>query len=394
MSSNPAPGSTPRHSSKRTATEGSGKQLYHPSPSERIHACCLYLFNPTTDDHEERVHCFVFFVNLDTLLNPPAEWLKKSTPPQSPVFQSRTNTSPDSASDTEPDSPTFPLTTPSIFSQSAPASSQHPPPPPPEYLYFPMLSPAPTPPSMPFPSSQNMLSTHSLNAFAIYPPPAAVRAPSNSLVFAGPQSRKPTYVPWSTWGPQSTRWFKECLNTDWQHSIYGLRTVESVSVDKMKVQAAPRVPPADIQDGEPSTSSRQRPTGRSTTESHSIQIDGADTNGEVVGNGNAEEDDENVPIPQRFLRLRDYNPYAIMQTLEEENDNSKKGKNKMDWGSPRVVVEPSKTNVKGVFKEDITSWLPYVEVISEQTFEVTDVMMDDCRLLLLRVRLLSGLAPF
>jgi len=37
-----------------------------------------------------------------------------------------------------------------------------------------------------------------------------------------------------------------------------------------------------------------------------------------------------------------------------------------------------------VFKKDIVSWLPYTEVVSEETFEVTDVMMDDCRLLLLK----------
>lgn len=55
------------------------------------------------------------------------------------------------------------------------------------------------------------------------------------------------------------------------------------------------------------------------------------------------------------------------------------------WGKRRVVREPSITPVKGVFKKDIVSWLPYTEVVSEETFEVTDVMMDDCRLLLLKV---------
>lgn len=55
------------------------------------------------------------------------------------------------------------------------------------------------------------------------------------------------------------------------------------------------------------------------------------------------------------------------------------------WGKRRIVREPSITPVKGVFKKDIVSWLPYTEVVSEETFEVTDVMMDDCRLLLLKV---------
>jgi hypothetical protein len=57
----------------------------------------------------------------------------------------------------------------------------------------------------------------------------------------------------------------------------------------------------------------------------------------------------------------------------------------VQWGKRRVVREPSVTPVRGVFKRDVVSWLPYTEVVSEETFEVTDVMMDDCRLLLLKV---------
>jgi hypothetical protein len=62
------------------------------------------------------------------------------------------------------------------------------------------------------------------------------------------------------------------------------------------------------------------------------------------------------------------------------------GKASKSWSRRRVVREPSTTPVKGVFKQDIVSSLPYTEVVSEETFEVTDVMMDDCRLLLLKVR--------
>ena len=38
-----------------------------------------------------------------------------------------------------------------------------------------------------------------------------------------------------------------------------------------------------------------------------------------------------------------------------------------------------------MFKEDIMSSLPYVETVTDETFDVTDVMMDDGRLLLLKV---------
>jgi hypothetical protein len=58
------------------------------------------------------------------------------------------------------------------------------------------------------------------------------------------------------------------------------------------------------------------------------------------------------------------------------------------WRSPKVVTEVSRVPVNGVFKYDIMSSLPYVETVSDETYDVTDVMMDDSRVLLLKVSFL------
>jgi len=111
----------------------------------------------------------------------------------------------------------------------------------------------------------------------------------------------------------------------------------------------------------------------------------AGVNAATNANENNNTDPREPPLQWRFIRLRDYNPYAVMECLEEQGGNNRKGKHKANWNEPRAVTDPSTTLVKGVFKHDIVSCLPYVEVVSEEMFEVTDVMMDDCRLLLLRV---------
>jgi len=82
MSSNPAPGYVPRSLSdadRNNTTPGGNRQIYYPNPDERIHACCLYIFNPTVEENQNHhdVHSFVFFLNIQNLLNPPAAWLVK-----------------------------------------------------------------------------------------------------------------------------------------------------------------------------------------------------------------------------------------------------------------------------------------------------------------------------
>ncbi|KAJ7037948.1 hypothetical protein C8F04DRAFT_951990 [Mycena alexandri] len=128
-------------------------------------------------------------------------------------------------------------------------------------------------------------------------------------------------VPWEAWGPQNTRWFDEALSTDWQHALYGLKTVECIDPFNPTL---PRLGPA-----------------------------------------------------QRHLRLRDYNPYSLRASAHENGEDESR------W-TRRIVTTPSTTPSRGVFMHDIVSSLPYSEVISKEKFNVTDVMMDDCRVLLMQ----------
>jgi hypothetical protein len=214
MSCNPAAGYLPTH----PATYGEGTSLaenpmFYPRPDERIHACCLYVFNPTrVGDH---VHSFVFFVNIRTFLHP-------------------------------------------------------------EQYVFPI---------------------------------------------GDGQAETATVYPWESWGPHNTRWFPERLSTDWQHALYGYRTVETVP--------------------------------------------------------------NSAEVQPRRLRVRDYNPYVVaLASRDQADDDSYEDEYE---GRSRVVTEASTVLARGAFEHDVVSSLPYREVISEETFDVTDVMMDDCRVLLLKV---------
>jgi len=84
-------------------------------------------------------------------------------------------------------------------------------------------------------------------------------------------------------------------------------------------------------------------------------------------------DTASVPFPHRKLRVRDFNPYALSRTNEHGNG----------WRG-RVVREPSIILAQDAFNQDVVSHLPYREIISKETFDVTDVMMDDGRILLLK----------
>ena len=408
MSSNPAPGSVPRSCSSTNIAHGEGQQLYYPRPDERIHACCLYIFNPT-DGHEHRVHSFVFFVNLHTLLHPPAEWLQKPAPRFKVLkFRNllrRTSTSSlDSASSSETETDAIPAPQTVAGSPSSSTSGVQigtfPPPP---YIYSPItysVSPLINAPSMPFPSIPTPLHPSSSQAFALAQSPS----PSSSTRgrFEPVPIQGPAQVAWSVWGPQSTRWFRECLNTDWQHSIYGLRTVESLTPERvLKTAQRPMInfeDPGDTSDDDSTNAVEnwQLATQDAGTPVNGAVVSNGSTNGLTTAGPNAQpaangqggaggDDDNDPPVPLRHLRLRDFNPYSVKQRLEEQELVDKKGKRKIDWREPYVVTERSTMHVKGIFKYDITSWLPYVEVVSEEMFEVTDVMMDDCRLLLLRV---------
>ncbi|KAG5641133.1 hypothetical protein DXG03_005947 [Asterophora parasitica] len=422
MSSNPAPGSIPR---PQPGPDAPGKPIYHPKPDERIHACCLYIFNPATDDDTHRVHCFVFFVNLHTLLHPPPEWHETTRARYLNIGKTRARKLFNPSRDTDNSDIASPQGSPASSTSTPSTPSPHTVP----SLYVSIASPA-TPLTTP---------SQSATAFPPFPPPAFhpytfTLHPSGNGAHP-PGTPTPLQIPWSVWGPQTTRWFPECFTTDWQHSIYGLRTIESVTPKEINspysrrvvVNGTPPMSPPETSVGLPpddgplgpasgetgnitaTTANEEVPiavgpssdsvslSSSSTLNAELTSLVSATTAVPVDGRGGSEagedNDDDERSTGWRHLRLRDYNPYSIAECLqeqrrlEEEGDDGKgKGKAKASWCSPRVVTSPTTTNVRGVFRQDVTSWLPYMEVISENLFEVTDVMMDDSRMLLLKVR--------
>ncbi|KAF8802264.1 hypothetical protein BYT27DRAFT_7244898 [Phlegmacium glaucopus] len=413
MSSNPAPGYVPRSRSdidRNNAIPGGNRQLYYPNPDERIHACCLYIFKPTgeEDQNHHDVHSFVFFLNIQTLLNPPAEWLVKKP---SPFFNNnshsattpttrrtaRNSAAMDTGSDSSsssfstssspvapPNSPTLPSSSSSLFT--------------PVYPPFPTFNHFPTHPSNPIPP------VHSTPSLSPSSTSSSRRSGSSRTSVASLSAG--VFVPWEVWGPQSTRWFEECLSTDWQHAIYGLRTVESICYTKRRGLnfTTTRPPPPATQPGNPSKSNgttsnkpiyksvmvqaTEGPTSAMAVNSAEESVTTSDQLPSTQEDSPNEESEDsqvaNAFLGERnFLRIRDFNPYSFTRVSEPDTSNGK-GKHKARWRAPRLVTETSKTSVKGVFTRDIESSLPYMEVISEDAFEVTDVMMDDCRLLLLQ----------
>ena len=77
------------------------------------------------------------------------------------------------------------------------------------------------------------------------------------------------------------------------------------------------------------------------------------------------------------VRVRDFNPYAVKRCAGDTTWQ--------DAWNRRIVVEPSIMPTWGAFQCDVESRLPYTEVMSEETFDVNNVMLDDRRILLLKV---------
>ncbi|KAL1704816.1 hypothetical protein EV121DRAFT_204887 [Schizophyllum commune] len=219
-------------------------------------------------------------------------------------------------------------------------------------------------------------------------PPAFAPAPAHGLPPPHLLTLRPLSVPavrrrrprvhaWSSWGPPNTRWFRECLSTDWQHAIYGLRAIDSVRIQP--VTNGPAFPdPATFALEDHATPPSLRMRGLEI-----VPPDGEDDLAVLQG--------LEQPRKQRHLRLRDFNPYFVNHPELAEGDwgldvVAGDDKSRPRWRAARVVKDPSYTSSRGVFREDVRSELPYVEVISEEAFDVTDVMMDDCRILLLTIQ--------
>ena len=417
----------------------SSQQLYYPAPNERVLACCLYIFD-ITQPQDASVRSFVFFVNVGTFLKPVEYWLSavpnhcfasplnrgicrmhtehgespfpaghgrpsgvhnQASGMHSSHTHSGSNSVPNDcgqntltslttnpvqnivgdngtlmrgASETIPqgyqslqagDSETDSDLTSSIYSMSSLSSS----------------------------SSSSSQTPLYLSDGEFSSPAGSTR---NPCIWRMQPGSYPS-IPWDVWGPQNTRWFNGNWRTDWQHATYGLRTADSVRVRK-----------------------KNSTNGKSGTMTSKME----NTRGEDLENENecwsdleldeeidilgGEEDEAEIfndgPGPLRILRVRDYNPSSIAQANEylrngvdsigtdashplfkgEAWNQDTKGRT-LGNSRLRVVTEPSITPVHGVYKEDIKSWLPYVEVLSKETFDVTDVMLDDRRLLLLKV---------
>ncbi|TFK73531.1 hypothetical protein BDN72DRAFT_834674 [Pluteus cervinus] len=408
MSSNPPPGYVPNaHNTFPGNNSSDNQQIYYPRPDERIHACCVYISNPNREDNTQ-VYSFVFFLNIKTFLNPPEEWFQR-TPTHArssrrhPVRIQRDGSSSNSssgssgsASSSRSSSSTPPSSTSSVVDLSTlltPSST------------LPVLAPsAPTPGGNPatleFPWSDTLeyittsvgtaYQATSLSFNPVLPPTEQHRRRRGGSARFKLPSTQTTHVPWEVWGPQNTRWFEESLSTDWQHAIYGLRTVECVRLTKEEVALA------NILSGEASSTSHAHTSLNGTVAPTPHTTNSAAATTSLV---DSFEDRRQPPEALRYLRLRDFNAHAVAEAydaLDQDNPfitdgpsvstSNGKGKAKDDprWHTPRVVVGPSVTPTHGVFQEDIVSSLPYTEVSTKEVFDITDVMMDDCRLLLLK----------
>ena len=96
-----------------------------------------------------------------------------------------------------------------------------------------------------------------------------------------------------------------------------------------------------------------------------------------------------MPSP---IIMRDFNPYAVRaaRALAAEKGRSEQG----NWSQQlpngnqmTLTVEDSVLTAGFIFKEDVRSSLPYVEVVTQDEYHYNGVMIDDQRILGLRVSL-------
>ncbi|KAF7360516.1 F-box domain-containing protein [Mycena venus] len=386
MSSNPVPGLIPHR-------ESTGNRVYYPRPDERILACCLYIFKPTgPGDHH--VHSFVFFLNTKMFLDPPSVANTRRNVHIYPVASASGSFHMALADRTAP-SPSSPPISSSSRSQPQP-------------------QPQPQPDSLPenYPHPYQLFSPHpsfftpvNIQQQAPFPPPPTQEAINRTrqmhlrslLTSSGVQT-----VPWEQWGPANTRWFDEALSTDWQHALYGLKTVECIDPAN-----PPRPVPTDPgevgtqfdddQDeagtaGAPEQAeSSPVPAGASPVDAQNLPTVTELLGGvgfEVVDDEQAASDTtrQRLGPAQRHLRIRDYNPFSLRLHPEEEGA----------FGEDEVEDEIGGAGERERERKggSARAGLP-VQVETENRhdalddavprgFNVTDVMMDDCRVLLMQ----------
>lgn len=92
--------------------------------------------------------------------------------------------------------------------------------------------------------------------------------------------------------------------------------------------------------------------------------------------------DEHTPTGRR-LRLRDFNSYAFGSSTSD-NDVTMEA-----WRRGRVESESSWMSAGRFFTQDVESFLPYREVVTEETFDLTEVMLDENQIVLLKALLFA-----
>jgi hypothetical protein len=90
-----------------------------------------------------------------------------------------------------------------------------------------------------------------------------------------------------------------------------------------------------------------------------------------------------IGASDRRLRLMDFNPYALATSLSDDDAALEA------WQKGRVVTEASRIPRGNFFLKDVESHLPYREVVTEESFDLTEVMMDANQIVLLKVALFS-----
>ena len=96
-----------------------------------------------------------------------------------------------------------------------------------------------------------------------------------------------------------------------------------------------------------------------------------------------------VVLPSPII-VQDFNPYAVRAALAlaAESGQSQQGdwsKQLPDGDRMTLTVEDSVLTAGLIFKEDVRSSLPYVEIVTQNDYWYNGVMMDDERILGLRV---------
>ena len=161
--------------------------------------------------------------------------------------------------------------------------------------------------------------------------PAVHRTSAPFCPVPGPMPA-PLQVPWPTWGPPATRWFKgEHTSTGWITRTAGQR---AIALEK------------------------------------------------------------SIPTP---IKMRDFNPYAVRAACAlaaaSASEQSKQGnwsKQLSNGNRMTLNVEDSVLIAGPIFKDDVWSSLPYIEIVTQNEYLYVGVMVDDQRILGLKVRVKSS----